>query len=166
MADWKNIKHDVTIRNEPRAMVEVDVEPVDGQLAFEQHLKRGKQTILVYESQLAELERLTQTERDRVKWAAAVESYEAKLAHRLEGVRDERARERIREAFGESPASIMRDMDPKWTGMPPFRSSRVLERNVPPPETLANIQANQFGTLADVIAKAIAAASTQPAKAR
>lgn len=161
MTDWKTLKHhNRTVLNERRVMVEVDVEPAYGQSAFEQHLPAGKSTVLIYESELAELERLTQTEEEKQNWAFAVRQYEAELERAVGRISDPTARAHAIGIFGKSPSSFFETVQPG--GKRPFRSHRILQRDIDPPETIANVQANQFDNLAKVLAALIGQSQQQP----
>lgn len=162
MHDWKQIEHKVTIRNEPRLMVEVDVEPVDGCVTCEQNLKHGKQVILIYESELPKLESRTQTEQQKADWEAAKRQYESAFAQRVARIKDPAVIELERQRFGQSPSSFFEVTNPG--GKPPIRSFKILSRDIPPPETPANLQANQMQYLADAFVRALSAAQ-QPAQA-
>jgi hypothetical protein len=164
--DWKSIAHKAPARNERRVMVEVDVEPVNGQHEFCQNINHGKSTILIYESELATLERLTQTEDEQRDWAHAVRLYEAERDRRLAKIpaKDEHARQLAIDTMGQSPSSFFEMQHPG--GKRPFKSHRVLARDIPPPETPANLQANQMGELAKALAQLIGLGQSQPATAK
>lgn len=161
--DWQSIPHKVPPRNEKRVLVEVDVDPVNGASEFCQIIPQGKHVVLLYESELAQLEKLTQDDEEKRDWATAVKQYESALARHLEPIKDERARKLAEESFGFSPSYYFSVMRPG--GKRPFRSFRVLERNIPAPETPSNLQDTQFERLTEVLAKLVGAAQ-QPAKAR
>jgi hypothetical protein len=160
MIDWKTLNQNRTVRNERRVMVEVDVEPAYGQSAFEQHLPAGKSTILIYESELAELDRLTQTEDEKQNWTFAVRQYEAELERTVGRISDPTARQHAISIFGKSPSSFFETVQPG--GKRPFKSHRILQREIDPPETIANVQANQFDKLASVLAALLGNQQTQP----
>jgi hypothetical protein len=165
--DWKSIQHKAPARNERRVMVEVDVEPVNGQHEFCQPINHGKSVILIYESELPVLERLTQTEEEQRDWAYAVKQYEKERDRRLAKIplHDELARRLVVESMGQSPSSFFETVQPG--GKRPFKSHRVLARDIPPPETPANLQANQMSELAKTLAQLLGLVpQQQAAKAR
>ena len=131
-------------------MVEIDVEPVFGQSAFCQQLPQGKSTVLIYESEIPELERLTQTEEEKQNWLFATRQFEAALEQKVGNIKDANARQHAIATFGQSPSSFFETVQPG--GKRPFRSHRVIQRDIDPPETSANLQANQFEKLASVLA--------------
>lgn len=164
--DWKSIPHKAPARNERRVMVEVDVEPLNGQHEFCQIINHGKSVILIYESELPVLERLTQTEEEQRDWSHAVKQYEKERDRRLAKIplHDEHARRLAVESMGQSPSSFFETVQPG--GKRPFKSHRVLARDIPPPETPANLQANQMDNLVRALQALIGMGTQQPAKAR
>jgi hypothetical protein len=149
--DWRNVKHAAAPRNERRILIEIDVEPSNGMANFEQNFVQGKQYALIYASELERLQKLTQTEEHRAAWKHAEKLDEGDLAAALRGLKDEKQIELARARHGGSAAAYFCKSYP--TGMPPVRSFRVLDDNVPPPETTANLQANQMDALAATLAK-------------
>lgn len=160
--NWQTIPHKVPPRNEKRVLVEVDVEPANGTSEFCQHIPQGKSVVMLYESELKQLSKLTQDDEERALWSAAVTQYKAALQRHLASVKSERARELAEKEFGLSPSYFFAISRPG--GLRPFRSFRVLERDIPAPETPANVQSSQLDRLAEALAKLIGAAQ-QPAKA-
>lgn len=167
--DWKSVDHKAPVRNERRVMVEVDCEPCNGQYEFCQQIKAGKSVALLYESELPTLERLTQDDAERADWAAAERTYQAQFDAAVNRIpaKDAAARQHAADSFGASPSSFFESMRPGAGGKRPFRSFRVLARDIPPPETPGNLQANQMSELAKTLAQLLGLQSqSQAAKAR
>lgn len=164
--DWKTIEHKVTVRNEPRLLVEVDVEPACGVGICEQFVQHGKQVILIYKSELEKLKARTQTEEHRRDWETAVKVYERNLEQQVGKIRDPQARALAVQRFGPSPSSYYQEMHPGSTGLPPIRSFKILKDDVPPPETPANLQSNQMGELVKALSQLLGMSQQQTAKAR
>lgn len=155
---WKGIKHLVPARNEGRLLVRVEVIPQNGCDIGSQHVKQGTHDVVIYASELDEVKRLVRTDAAKADFDRALRVFARKLEDLCRGLGDsvehklERQR-RIAE-FGESPYSIMAE-DPAYRGGFGKLMNLTVIEEVPPPPTVENLQATQFGKLGDVIAAAV-----------
>jgi len=157
--DWRTIKHTATPRNERRLLIEVDVWPSNGMAHFEQNFNHGKQHALIYASELERLQKLTQTDEHRAAWAHAERLNEGDLASKIRGLTNPQQIADAKARHGGSAAQYFCKSYP--TGMPPVASFRVLDDSIPPPETQANLQANQMSDLVAALAKLVSMGQQQ-----
>jgi hypothetical protein len=154
--EWRSVPHNVEPRNESRLLIEVDVHPVSGIAEFGQNIPHGKSQLLIYQSQVKQLEKLTQTAEQKSDWESAKRAFERALKKHVEPIKDPQARRAAEASYGQSPSSFYEDMRPGEGGLPPIVSYRVVTSDIPAPETPANLQANQMQALAEAMRAAFA----------
>ena len=152
------IKHLVPARNESRLLVRVEVIPSNGCDVGGQHVKRGTHDVIIYTSELAEVQSLVRTEQAKADFDRALKVFARKLEDLCRGLGNSTEhqieRQRRIDEFHESPYSIMAE-DPAYRGgFGKLLSCTVLEE-VPAPPTVENLQATQFGKLGEVLAAAV-----------
>lgn len=160
--NWRAIAHDVEPRNESRLLIEVDVHPVSGIAEFGQNIPHGKSQLLIYQSQVKQLEKLTQTAEQKSDWESAKRAFERALKKHVDAIKDPAARRAAEASYGQSPSSFYEDMRPGEGGLPPIVSYRIIASDIPAPETPANLQANQMQALAEAMRAAFASQMPAP----
>jgi hypothetical protein len=150
-------EHRVRPRDEKRVLVEVDVFPSNGTGIGGQHVKQGKHRVVLYQSDLEDLEAATASPQQIRDWDDAVASYEAQPEqYRIK-------RERALAQYGDTTPSL--EFCRKHPlGRPPVTSWRVLAENLDAPDTDSNRESKRLehliGQLVDGLGKAVSQKQT------
>jgi hypothetical protein len=164
-------EHRVRPRDEKRVLVEVDVFPSNGTGIGGQHVKQGKHRVVLYQSDLEDLEAATASPQQIRDWDDAVASYEAQRERWVVGAVGKNdgseqyriKRERALAQYGDTTPSL--EFCRKHPlGRPPVTSWRVLAENLDAPDTDSNRESKRLehliGQLVDGLGKAVSQKQT------
>lgn len=173
--DGKTYKHPVPTRDEKRWLIEVEVTPTNGIAIAGQHVRQGTSRLVVYETDLPDIEARVATDQHKSAWNAAVSTYNTALNRYItstigkdDGSESYRLRkEQAAKMFGETTPSLEFSRNHAG-GMPPIAKLTKLEE-LKAPETETNRDATRLEQLvtklAETLGKAMAA-SQQSSGAR
>lgn len=173
--DGKTYKHSVPTRDEERWLIEVEVTPTNGIAIAGQHVRHGTSRLVVYATDLPDIEARVATDQHKAAWSAAISTYNTALNRYIvssigkdDGSESYRLRkEQATKMFGETTVSLEFSRNYP-AGMPPIAKLTKLEQ-LKAPETETNRDATRLEglvtKLAETLGKAMAA-SQQSSGAR
>lgn len=142
--DWRTVEHGVRPRTAPRALIAVDVVSDNGTNVGDQHVARGAHAVLVYQDQLKAIASRVQTEEHQRVYNDAKVAFENELKEELK-----RDPEGARAKTSLSPEVFFAQRFPR--GMPPIKAMKVLDPDVPPPDSPQARQEAEHATMASLV---------------
>ena len=139
---WNGIPHEVPARNESRLLIETEVDPVNGIALAGQFVEHGApRKLVIYKSQLKEIQGLLRTEAERVALANAKATYDAQVAEirkafpAVLNADEELGLDMRVKSLTTTPWAILAENPQYKAGIGPVLSLKVIE-DVPAPPTL------------------------------
>lgn len=174
-SDGKTYKHSVPTRDEARVLIEVEVTPTNGIVIGGQHVRQGTHRLVVYETDLPDIEARVATDEHKRAWSEAIKTFNRALDRFVvssvgkdDGSEAYRLRkEQAIKMFGDTTVSL--EFSRNFPGgMPPIARLTKVEQ-LKAPETETNRDATRLEglvtKLAETLGKAMAA-SQQSSGAR
>lgn len=148
--DGKTYKHPVAARDEKRVLIEVEVTPTNGISIGGQHVRQGTHRLVVYETDLPDIEARVATDEHKAAWSAAVSTYNNALNRYITSTigKDDKSeayrlrKEQATKMFGETSVSLEFSRNHAG-GMPPIAKLTKLEE-LKAPETETNRDATRL----------------------
>ena len=177
-SDGVSYTHQVPARDEARLLIEVDVFPINGVSIGGQLAKHGKSRLVIYASELPEVEKRVATKAQIADWEDAVRVYEAALESYVDGAIGKRhspkwlndptgyenARKLAVGKYGDTTPSLEFARRHKG-GRPPITSLSIIEE-LPAPTTQDNREAQRFEALISRFVDTLGKAVSQPKAAK
>ena len=129
---WHDVPFAADLRLAPRALVAVDVAPINGVSLCGQLVPQGVHAVIVYKDQLPVIQAKVRTPAHLLEYERAREVFELKIAEEEKTTPEARAKTSL------SPEAIFAERYKR--GMPPLRGLVVLDEDVPPPDSPASRQ--------------------------
>lgn len=142
-SDGKTYQHRVPARDERRVLIEVEVTPTNGISIAGQHVRQGVSRVVVYESELPDIEARVASDEHKRAWADAVKTYQRQLDRFIlntvgkdDGTEGWKLRrEQAIKTFGETTVSLEYSRNFPG-GLPPIaRLTKVEQLKAPETET-------------------------------
>lgn len=154
--EFAGVSHKVPARNVGRMLLEVDVVPTNGASIGGQLVTAGTHKVLVYKDEIDGVLADVQTDEQKLAWSMAEKTFQSQADREFGKIKNPEDRRKAEARWGQSVAAIFAQTF--QNGLPPIRSMRVLNDNVPAPSTTENVQANQIANLTEALVGALRAA--------
>jgi hypothetical protein len=159
------IDHRVRARDEGRVLLEVDVIPSNGAVVAGQYVAPGAHRVIVYATEVAAVEAMVRTPEEAAEWKRSVAQHEAALErtlveaklglkHVAEDPDLASARRKAIASYGATSAEAILAQTYR-TGIGVLRSCKVLDADVPPPETDVVRERKRSEEMAEMMAGAL-----------